>query len=245
MGGQPRQRGVQVRFGVGQRRPVNDATRGVDDRDRVAGAGPVPSGNSTVRSLSSRSRTVSRPSPVPHCWPSTGRTPHAGHRPRAPRAAGLKLAVVRQSNVAVPRRLPRRHDLPQCRSPPTTSPMKQRTISGLGQALAGPPLHVGPGRWVAAHAHHDRQVECAVGVAVQHRPHQAQARRSPGSRPITLVRRRVSPKVRSIRLVTGMKGGGCCLRPRIGCRWSPVGRGLRCDRPGQGHPGANAGRAGR
>ena len=46
-------------------------------------------------------------------------------------------------------------------------------------------------------------------------------------------------------LVTGMKGGGCRLRPRIGCWWSPVSRGVRCDRPGQGHPGANAGWAGR
>ena len=39
---------------------------------------------------------------------------------------------------------------------------------------------------------------------------------SPGRRPITLVRRRVSKKVRSSRLVTGMKGRGCRLRPRIG-----------------------------
>ena len=32
---------------------------------------------------------------------------------------------------------------------------------------------------------------------------------SPGKRPMTLVRRRTSTKVRSSRLVTGMKGGRC------------------------------------
>src|SRR4029453_8214651 len=62
---------------------------------------------------------------------------------------------------------------------------------------------------------------------------------------VTLVLALTGENELSMGLVTGMKGGGCRLRPRIGCRWSSVGRGVRCDRPGQGHPGANAGRAGR
>jgi hypothetical protein len=40
--------------------------------------------------------------------------------------------------------------------------------------------------------------------------------------PTTLVRRFTSLLSRSSGLVTGMKGGGCRLRLRIGCWWSPA-----------------------
>jgi len=62
---------------------------------------------------------------------------------------------------------------------------------------------------------------------------------------VTRVRARTGENVLSMGLVTGMKGGGCRLRPPIGWSVLPVGRGVRCDRPGQGHLGANAGWAGR
>jgi hypothetical protein len=167
VGGQPGQRGVQLRFGVGQGGAVNDAAGGVDDGDGMAGAGPVPAGEQQrhgvllvlVEQVTPGVEAVAGASLF---GPRRGipLTPVTGLG--APRAAGLKLAMQlakQRGRPQAPTETPRPAWMQIARRY-STNEATHDLLGGL--ALLGAPGGVGAGGWVIA----QQGVVSALGALV-------------------------------------------------------------------------------